>query len=295
MTALLTPARPVKRALHGTRRALEPYAVACSIAALVAAAAVWAGDLATGADVAFTLLYLAPIAFVVWCVGLPAGVCLSLLSALGCFVIRAGEDTRVSSFALLWNTLGELGIFIVFSATLNAFRNRFDAQTALALSDPLTGLGNVRALHEALDVACESTAPLTMVYVDIDGFKRVNDELGHASGDALLTRVATALRSALREGDVAVRLGGDEFGVLLPATDHAQATLVLARLAAVQDNLREGAQSVTLSLGAVTFTRPPRNPARIVATADRAMYSSKRNGGARVTHELVPHIDVEEG
>jgi diguanylate cyclase (GGDEF)-like protein len=169
----------------------------------------------------------------------------------------------------------------------SVFRKRLDAQTELAFSDPLTGLGNVRALQEALEDACEQGAPLTMLYLDIDDFERVNDERGRVVGDRLLQRVAAAVRAELREGDVAVRLGGDELGVVMPATDYAQASQVLARLRSLRPSLHDEPLGVTLSLGAVTFLRPPTDPRRVVAMADRAMYSSKRAGGATVTHELV--------
>jgi diguanylate cyclase (GGDEF)-like protein len=258
-----------------------------SLIALALTGIVWVGDLATGADVAFTLLYLAPIGFGVWCVGLPLGISLSVASALGSFVLRAAASPDASSLTLLWNTLAELAIFVVFSATVDAFRKRLDAQTELAFSDPLTGLGNVRALQEALEDACEQGAPLTMLYLDVDDFERVNDERGRVVGDRLLQRVAAAVRAELREGDVAVRLGGDELGVVMPATDYAQASQVLARLRSLRPSLHDEPLGVTLSLGAVTFLRPPTDPRRVVAMADRAMYSSKRAGGATVTHELV--------
>lgn len=278
--------RPL-RAHHGTRHALASSAVWLSLSGLGLAGLVWLGDVATGADVAFTLLYLGPIAFLVWCVGLPVGVALSLVSAIGCSVVRAGEHPSVSSLALLWNTLAELGIFVVFSVTLNAVRNRLDAQTVLAFSDPLTGLGNARALQEALEEACEQTGPLTMLYIDVDDFKRINDQLGHATGDRMLERVASALRAQLRDGDVAVRMGGDEFGIVLPGTDFARASALIQRLREVRPSLQDASIAVTLSFGAVTFLSPPPDPSRVVAIADRAMYSSKRAGGAKVTHELV--------
>lgn len=280
------------QALHGTRKAMEPHALSLSAACLGLAGVVWLGDFATGADVAFTLFYLAPIGLAVWCIGAPAGISLSVLAALGCFAIRAGA-ARMSSGALTWNTLGELGTFVVFSLTLDALRRRLDAQTELALSDPLTGLGNRRALHAALS-ACARSAPLTMICLDIDGFKRVNDEQGHARGDDLLVLVARSLRGALREGDVAVRLGGDEFGVVLPGASFAEAARVLARLGEVFQGLSEGPFAVTMSVGAVTFASSPGDAHRIVATTDRVMYCSKRAGGAHTTHELVPtSVEVE--
>lgn len=106
----------------------------------------------------------------------------------------------------------------------------------LAYVDELTGLGNRRAAlesaHAFVATAVRHDRPLTVVVVDVDGLKRVNDGQGHDAGDALLRRLADAFRSGLREGDTAYRTGGDEFLVLLPETTLADAEVVVSRVRA---------------------------------------------------------------
>src|SRR5581483_10274744 len=103
-----------------------------------------------------------------------------------------------------------------------------------AVTDDLTGLPNRRAFHEHLTLAFKRASragePLSVVLLDLDGFKQINDRLGHVEGDRLLANVAARLRGSLREMDILGRLGGDEFGVILEGADAMAAADVVARL-----------------------------------------------------------------
>ena len=104
----------------------------------------------------------------------------------------------------------------------------------LALHDPLTGLPNRRALSERSDDGTRERAPYAgngaFAIVDVDDFKRINDSRGHAGGDEALKKIAAAMRSATRETDFPARFGGDEFALVMPRTQHADATTVIERL-----------------------------------------------------------------
>lgn len=153
----------------------------------------------------------------------------------------------------------------------------------LALTDPLTGLANRRALFEALRrelaSALRQERPLTVLVLDLDGFKAVNDQHGHDEGDRVLGLVATALRQALRASDLPVRMGGDEFAAILPGADLATAREVGQRLFASFDSLR-GNHAVTMSIGLASF-RPeqPVDPEALLRQADEAMYRAKKHSG----------------
>jgi diguanylate cyclase (GGDEF)-like protein len=156
-----------------------------------------------------------------------------------------------------------------------------------ALHDPLTGLANRRRFLEALEaaVALPDRRPLSVLYLDIDDFKRVNDSLGHAAGDLLLTAVAGRFRRHLREGDLAARLGGDEFAVLLPGVAAGDAGRAAARvLAAIDEPLEIEGQLVTVhaSVGLVEVSEPSATAAGVLADADIAMYNAKAQGKGRV-------------
>lgn len=168
---------------------------------------------------------------------------------------------------------------------------------ALAVSDPLTGLKNVRyfraRLEEARAAALRSGEPLAVVVLDLDRFKDVNDGFGHPAGDALLREAAAAIAGVVRGGDTAARLegnvarmGGEEFAVLLPGADEGEGAAVAARiLAAVRAAAIEtpaGAVRVTASAG-VAALEGGETAGELYARADRAMYASKAAGRDRVT------------
>ena len=162
-----------------------------------------------------------------------------------------------------------------------------------AFHDPLTGLGNLARTRALLDAACAGTREATVVLVDLDGFKAVNDTFGHAHGDALLCQVAERLTGCVRAGDEVTRIGGDEFVLVLDGPQDAAA--VSARVLAV---LREPVPvagtnvSVRASLG-VAVTADADGPDEVLRNADLAMYVSKSSGRDRVTwYEPWMHSDA---
>lgn len=157
-----------------------------------------------------------------------------------------------------------------------------------ARTDPLTGLLNARSLHEHLEReivrAARYSTPLSLVAVDLDGLKQFNDEFGHPAGDALLRHVAGRLRTALRQIDLAARVGGDEFLALLPATDIGGARHVAERIdAAVRNDpptIAGQTHPVSVSVGVAPW-QSGWNSQDFIAAADRAMYAVKRTCRAR--------------
>jgi len=153
----------------------------------------------------------------------------------------------------------------------------------LALTDPLTGLGNHRHFHERLQrellSAEEQAMPLTLCFVDIDDFKKVNDRYGHPSGDRVLSQVG----ARLRQGGEAFRLGGDEFALLLVDHDEAMALAaadsIVERIATVDfDHIG----TVTVSAGLATFPMQGHGRDELIRLADSALYWAKEHGKNRV-------------
>ena len=154
----------------------------------------------------------------------------------------------------------------------------------LALTDPLTGLRNRRAFEEALAVAYELPRPFSLLFIDLDGFKQVNDRLGHETGDKVLQHVAGGFLKAVRAIDVVARLGGDEFAILLPTSDAESAERVARRaleeLAGVKRDHPEWS-GLGASIGLAT-RRDASAAATLLARADAAMYVAKRACGHRI-------------
>ena len=159
----------------------------------------------------------------------------------------------------------------------------------MARHDPLTGLANRRELQDRLDEriadAARRGSVLALMYIDLDGFKDVNDTFGHDSGDELLMDVARRLRGALRQDDLIARLGGDEFVVVLAplhsADDIAFVADKLIDVIALPYALESGAAKITASLGVALFPRDGESPKSLLVAADRALYAAKSAGKNR--------------
>jgi diguanylate cyclase (GGDEF)-like protein len=243
--------------------------------------AVGIADELSGTDVSLILFYLAPIAFGTWFVNRRAGFLLSVLAAVVSFaadgIYRSGVgDSDVHVTVLTWNGVVQVGTSFALVLMLAALRSRLEVEEQLARTDSLTQISNRRAFFEAatleLERARRHERPITVAYVDVDDFKNVNDQLGHAHGDALLVSVAQALRAATRAVDAVARLGGDEFGLLLPETEA-----ILARLrTTILTALVRGGWRVGVSMGAATFLSAPDSVDQMMARADELMYAAKR-------------------
>ena len=155
--------------------------------------------------------------------------------------------------------------------------------------DPLTGLPNRALLLQRLADTMARTGPdrrrLSMVVVDLDGFKNVNDTLGHAAGDELLQEAAHRLLGCVREGDVAARLGGDEFAVMICSVDRDDAVAIAVRIVeALQEPFVTDGHQLTIgaSVGIAHASTGPRSADGLLRDADVAMYVAKRTGKGRV-------------
>ncbi len=156
-----------------------------------------------------------------------------------------------------------------------------------AVTDGLTGLYNhayfVQAVRQELLRSRRHGLRAALLLLDLDGFKSVNDRLGHVEGDRVLMRVAAALRDSLREIDVAARYGGEEFGVLLPDTSRLGAFVVAERVRQrVEERFARDAVPVTISGGLAVFPEDAATPADLIVRADAGLYAAKAAGKNRI-------------
>ena len=195
--------------------------------------------------------------------------------------------------ALLWQRspvlaialAGPVAALILYERSIRRGR----AAMRLALTDPLTGLGNQRAFRqrfdEELELARAAGGSLALCVLDVDGFKRVNDEEGHPGGDRVLQRVASCLR---HDGE-AFRLGGDEFALILPGR-RARESVDVATAVAARIGAPDGAQGrrTTVSAGVATFPEDGSGRDELVECADARLYRAKSTGGNRVAGPTEP-------
>jgi diguanylate cyclase (GGDEF)-like protein/putative nucleotidyltransferase with HDIG domain len=167
-----------------------------------------------------------------------------------------------------------------------ALHNARAYQSALeqAITDGLTGLKTHRYFMEALDVewrrSTRTGRPFSVIMMDLDGFKRVNDHGGHLEGDKVLAAVAALLDARSRQSNVVARYGGDEFALLLPETNTEQAEILAERLrAALEADHFLRAHGVTASLGIATFPDHGPTQGEILSVADSGMYLAKHHSG----------------
>jgi diguanylate cyclase (GGDEF)-like protein len=194
--------------------------------------------------------------------------------------------TRVAYVVLVGICCG--GTALLTSSLTRALMVANDRLRDLSQHDELTGLYNRRyvmqRLEDELSRMRRKAVPLTVAMVDLDGFKRVNDEIGHDAGDEVLRAAARALQSATRKVDIVARYGGDEFVILFPDTETEGARSVAAR---ILDQTREAVRSVcpsipvTASIG-TTVVRLGDEPADVIRRVDEQLYAAKRAGGDRV-------------
>jgi diguanylate cyclase (GGDEF)-like protein len=149
-------------------------------------------------------------------------------------------------------------------------------------TDPLTGVLNRGAFQVILERELESARryghPLSLVMLDLDGFKELNDELGHPAGDKVLRRLGALLRDQMRSADWCARYGGDEFAVIASHTDEAGAARLAHRI--LDRARRTLPDSVRLSAGVATVPfEQPCTPDTLVGASDAALYAAKRSGG----------------
>jgi diguanylate cyclase len=166
-----------------------------------------------------------------------------------------------------------------------------DEVSRQASTDELTGLPNRRALLALAEWQLARSGPTALLLLDLDGFKAVNDGLGHAAGDELLRRLGHLLRPALRPCDVLARLGGDEFAVLLPGADAAAAAECAQRLHALVRQpvvLRGSTVRVGASIGVATAPGSARTTTDLLQQADAAMYAAKADRGGVGVHAPEP-------
>ena len=245
-------------------------------------------DYFTGTEVSIGLLYLGPLALGAWYAGRRIGIAIAIISCASWYIAEIAAGSHYSHPVVpVWNALVRFGFFLITGLLLTALRNSLLAQEELARTDALTGLCSRRAFEERLKhelaLAQRRNTPLTLSYVDLDGFKAVNDARGHAEGDRVLQLVGRSLRDSIRGTDTAARIGGDEFALILPDTDDRGARQAISKLTQeLHEALGASSCGVSCSIGAVTIQDAATSLDRAVATADRLMYEAKRNGKGAV-------------
>jgi diguanylate cyclase (GGDEF)-like protein len=257
-------------------------------------AAVIVADRATGWEIETSIFYLLPISYFAWYFSSKTGIIVVFSSILVQLAIDHLKMPHYTSVSIpYWNALINLipySMLVFIIADVKAIYRREQENSRV---DFLTGMINRRGFYEALrrerERASRLKTPTSLAYIDLDNFKLVNDRFDHQTGDSVLASVGRTLRDSIRNIDLAGRLGGDEFCVLLPNTGADGARVIIEKLSeALSDVMNASDWYVTFSIGAVTFLRPTKSADEMIRAADRVMYSAKTQGKNRILYAVEP-------
>lgn len=214
---------------------------------------------------------------------------------------RAGGmiDLSVNGIATFCIGLPCTGVlFHSFSSQIQNYIGKLQAANRMvefaASHDALTGLLNRAAFTEVSDrlmtIAKVRQSPLSLLFIDVDRFKSINDHYGHAGGDQALVSIATTIERSVRPADLVARIGGEEIVVILPETDESDALKVAERLRSEVEmacpQINGAAVGLTVSIGCATTSAPDYSVEQLLHRADEAMYRAKRKGRNRVETAL---------
>jgi len=252
-----------------------------TVLGLAAVAGIIALDWATGPRTSLSVLSVFPVMAVAWCAMSEHAIVVASIAAAGSLVNDRGS-------AGAWTALALLAVLLAAAALPGRLRDALAHQTEAAATDPLTGALNRRAFQEAAERerlrAERRSEPISVAYLDLDGFKEVNDRHGHQTGDKVLEEVAIRVLKTIRGTDLFCRIGGDEFVLLLPDTDAREAAAVLRR---ARGTLGTEETPVTSSVGIATFRIVPTTVGAMIDAADDLMYQAKRQGKGRIVGSVV--------
>jgi diguanylate cyclase (GGDEF)-like protein len=259
----------------------------CTVFALGAlwVLAIYTLDTVLPPDVRLHGLYVFPLAIVArYCAPLWQSAAVLLLTTA--LQIIAFADQPVTTPSLVSDVIAPLAASVLILLLARAWRMSYLQAVRLARVDPLTGLANRRAWFEQLDAQIARQrrygGTFSLAVLDLDGFKSLNDTQGHGAGDEALRLVAEILRSRTRQSDSLGRIGGDEFGILMPDTGGECRAMLHELCTSIAGRTAAAGCAVTSSIGCHTFRSIPDSTAEALRQVDAIMYAAKLRGKNRL-------------
>jgi diguanylate cyclase (GGDEF)-like protein len=263
-----------------------------SLAILAMIAALGYADYLSGFEISFSIFYLAPVVTAAWILGRRAATLFAVLSATSWLWADIYSGHMYSHPIIpAWNAIMRMGVFLIVSYSQITAKRLLQRERQMARLDYLTGIMNPRGFYEiaqrTIDNCQDMQQPFSLVFMDMDNFKDVNDTAGHEAGDKLLENSAQTIRKCIRATDVLARLGGDEFGLLLPGADKDQTSQILEniRKRLLEMTTEDQPVKVTFSMGAV-ICRGKCDLQQAIKRADNVMYGVKKSGKDRIEIEI---------
>jgi diguanylate cyclase (GGDEF)-like protein len=282
------------------RRLPRPLLLALGLAGVTLLAVL---DVAGHHSLPLETFYVAPVLAVGWLTGSTG---YGLVVAVAAALVRPAEALFLAALPgvpaphpalLVAGAAAQVLLYLVLLALLTSLRGYLERREAEALRDALTGIANRRAFVAVAAAELERSRryrhQLSLIYLDVDDFKAVNDCLGHGEGNRLLLRLTAVLAATLRSSDTAARLGGDEFAVLMPETGSRAARQLAERLmAALSAERASDGAPLSCSCGLITFRAAPASVAALIEAGDRLMYEAKAGGKNQLRRAVLPVVQT---
>lgn len=250
-------------------------------------------DSSTSYDISISVLYLLPIILIAWFEGGVSAAIISIFSAVTWALSDLTSGHVYSHIAVpLWNSLMVLGMFLGVAYSIVTLKKLVIRERECARTDDLTGVANVKFFYEQargeISRSALSKQPLTLVYLNIDNLRRVNDTLGHSAGDYLLHEAPQKMKSTLRSTDVISRLGGAKFAILMPETRNENAAVLLYKVQEqLLDMVKKNGWPVTFSIGVVTCNGPAYTIDDLMKMAEDLVNAARETGANRVKFKIL--------
>lgn len=245
-------------------------------------------DMLYGENISFTIFYLVPIALISWHLGKWHGLAGAIISSAFWTVSHLRVSTSYPHPVLFFvNSLLVLVLFVSVNQMFAKYRELKETEKKFTRTDSLTKVANANAFSELAELEIRRTRrykrPVTLLYLDLDRFKKVNENSGLQAGNTLLFIVAYTIDKNIREVDTVARIGGDEFVVLLPNTGFESSDVVVNRIRqAINYAMKENDWNVTVSIGAATFNKPPVSSDDMLIKASHLALKAQEEGGDRI-------------
>ncbi|MFT4994603.1 MAG: diguanylate cyclase (GGDEF)-like protein [Paraglaciecola sp.] len=197
--------------------------------------------------------------------------------------LKLGRENQELVFWSFLNATNRNKLYDELIEAREALSTQANELKQLSITDELTGLFNRRELNRRVIIEIERSkrfsAPLSLLIIDIDHFKKINDCFGHDQGDIVLTQLSQVLKFEVRKVDLTTRIGGEEFAILMPNTDRIQAATFAKRLHTAINSASSMARSITVSIGISDLSQTPDNSFdKLFKNADDALYQAKNSG-----------------
>lgn len=239
-------------------------------------------DYITAANFSLSIFYLVPVFGVAWFKGSKRALIISAAAAIAwLFGDTASAIIYAHPVYEYWNAVAIFAFYVLVSLLVGLLHDGMVREARLSRTDFLTGLANAKSFVESAEIetsrAKRYRLPMSVVYIDLDDFKAINDVFGHSKGDEALIDVGSVISMNIRDTDIAARIGGDEFSILLPETNGTQAKAVADKLQKKLDELfKVRGWLIGASIGLADFPEPPESVDQILDVADKRMLAIKQ-------------------